>query len=1837
MEFLDNTGHIFSLPSYDEYPYGYEFEENAYTFWMDSKYTSTLSVNNYYMRTVNVMIPCYVPDDIWRRDTLQYTDEDGVIRDVCDVEITIDSQIYSLISTKSIQKQINDVGVTAMPTIDEIDFVDKLTNDDLLFIKVEQENQKFLLVPFYVIGITPEEGTWSTNVLIHVSCDVNESFVEETYCPITVGGVYQDEHEELTINGQNMGITLPEEIFRAVYQKSFDDERFDEQLYNDKLREYMMNYMGIRGSVGNFDSAIQSLKWFGYGDLIQLTKLWETDNEFKHQFLIDFFDLNNDFLESYRTFRNSTYIRLHMLLNRETGEYDDYDMNAFMWGENQPLLENLDTKMIPVTIGRNETFDYWKPYYDYTMNELGLKLACLKYYYEKYFLPIHLQIHSASLTYKVYANDIKFLNKTSVSVSEPTVNIEDDDFDVILPEDHELYLTHQIHFIDDLFNEYEAIDDDVTLYEVNDTCLNIPIRFTNRDKYYNCVLLLEKLNDNRRYIYDLNLNVALSFDDELMIYRDKTTTVDGEHMLIAFSENNVDYSLYHDGITNLREIVMSKYGVLRSTDDGTLTVTTDDDDDVLNYQVTYDGETYVLNDRQQSFEHDGSTIIIPSVDALHQSIFNEIDDAKNAQLMIYVIPRLYYRVKYDATSIRDVQVNGVSILKDVELNVRPTSTVIYESHFNFYQHDDDETSIYRDFVMYPKMLCDANVNVITNELNTMYQSRPIEYFINERFRLRLLVNNKWYTYDFTVKIPDFNIHFGTLRYKYYDDEINDNIYSQFTQLKYLGKGDDDKQVKFNSFMYEPRLVKVNHINFIKDFIKYVKLTSIKYMNGDDIPVNTFCYYFDLSQLNDELPENQQFDTQYIYIQREMLGKSFYIPVSFFTFKNLYLLVYQDTNFIISETGENVMMLSENEVILVNDDLDDGFCEDEYVKFVCDEDGKYHYVNINDHNDYRFEVYESLYQSSNVFLEKYIERNNVPMNDSHLNQIHMFDIYRRERVIGRNQLLLHNDIDLRCDNIRFIHKKYDDTLYLQGKISTENNGQVHINQSDTHRDDIFMTSYFNTRDDVTRYSIFWNDDVRYDADASNTPSGYVYYQRCDLNGMLIPDDYTTDEFTDIDYHKTDPEGNIITLGTLRYKSLKQFNTHMMKCLTDETDDVGEKYYDCVEREIKFDDMFDELSYVATSEQYDYLIEDNNTRYVEQQKMFTHGDFVYEDNKLTFTNEEDVTGNIDFTVRYMRVDPKKRMYVEYVPTINEYEYFADHIFDNETNEFRIDVTFYEVKTKRVQNIQHEYLGEVTEEQKFDSTGHIIEGEIHYYGRVNAQRVELTPYMRMIYEDQKLIGSEDVTLNDDVEGLGTRVIERQYGEHIYDVDETAFVNRENDFINQYWLRHDDEDDFIDGDVNVDSMNYVYDDEFKHLFEEDLRYNNYLVKHLTGLKGHYQIKVDPSKTKIRFYEPQTTDGVETYVTDGNEYDFDNFKIVVCIVTEDGELRGPYYQHGDEDVIFELNGNERDVSVFFMIDEFDRERVNQYFTANVEPQLCEIRDEFQMLRYEPEKLSGHDEDDMFTINFNNKTYTYEQNTSEHVWELYREFFDEDTLINTIKEKHDINFIKNGEHIQILRSKINVDNWFDYDFYLMHDESYWYGVFISKYTCDYARTIDDLLIDERSKHIYFIDTVNTECPDYLQYQNDIDDEYYYPWQMLTTEYDENIVGDEAFGIENIYNYKYMLRYNRSGKKFLVNRHYYQPSEGYNHFTRDDMIVATLGNNERLPVNIDISTKWHITPLSIDLNSDVITCESNAEMVILSAPTNSTQYERGYYNVDMRYSIDTYTTQQHKQTGKFVIE
>ena len=250
---LDHSGHIFSLQSYNTKPIGYEYDENPYIFWInDTKDNQQISINNYYVRSINA---------IFEIDSNLYSDNIS-LDDLLNIEITINSKIFGFIPAAKLQNVIKTGNIKNIFTdyfdINDIDITQRLTNslevdnhdEDIICIRINENNKHYVLIPIYVIGYAKEQGTWSSNIMIHVSYKNND--LEHVWCPITIGGTFVEQFESLVIHGKNMGVDLPNDILRAVNGTSFFDDVFDEALYNEKLKEYLINYVGIKKEKGNY-------------------------------------------------------------------------------------------------------------------------------------------------------------------------------------------------------------------------------------------------------------------------------------------------------------------------------------------------------------------------------------------------------------------------------------------------------------------------------------------------------------------------------------------------------------------------------------------------------------------------------------------------------------------------------------------------------------------------------------------------------------------------------------------------------------------------------------------------------------------------------------------------------------------------------------------------------------------------------------------------------------------------------------------------------------------------------------------------------------------------------------------------------------------------------------------------------------------------------------------------------------------------------------------------------------------------------------------------------------------------------------------------------------------------------------------------------------------------------------------------------------------------------------------------------------------------------------------------------------------------------------------------
>ncbi len=771
MDFVDRTGHIFSLPSYDYYPIGYEYNQSPYIFYFDSIIGNKLSVDNYYIKPIRILTKVnnsdtfhikimlensnkfyLIDSDIienklkdidtindfinldeldiqsfrtldyteeidlsnlsqskfkgalvkestfyianvkyWKfnNSTTDYTDQPLGIGDLIDNGIThfIDIEgnqqnVSAFRNDRNIRFGIAQIGVLTK-YIQLISYYKKVryeSVDDIApGIPYEENGDYYLINTFYAVVKSDEEGIWENNILIQVN---------EEYCPITVSADIIDEREELIINGQNMGISLPKEITKAIYSSNYNSVVNDEEVYFRKLKEYLLNFMQLKGELGNYRSIINSLKWFEWGDKLSLSKLLKNDNRIQDQYIKDFFDILNDNIYSYQLFNETSLINLDLRLTEE-GEQEKQNLNNFFWGEGKSLLHNRIADYTEVRYDEKE-YPYYKGYFNFTFNDLALKLAALKYYYEKYFLPIHIKIHKAYLSQQVFANDIKFITKTSHGItatpfftstniiinndsnedtSEANINniiFNEDNYNIIYfnryykKDFNRMYSENNKLYVDELYNEFsnytkDFVESDSNIYyEINDTCLRIPIKFVNNG-YYSVNLILSR-------------------------YIDKD------------NEDLVD----KDGKSNL-------------------------------YQL-------------------------------------------------------------------------------------------FESSFKFIQTDSNK---YQSLIIYPKLINENNSKLFDSV-----------YWLNNKFRIDLLVNGNLYDFSFYAKVPDFVIEMGTIDYKY------DN---NFKQIKSM----DNEHIEFNSFMYLPNIITVNNLDFCEEvvnlshnlsdyinskYVEKVKFINEKYLN-----------------------------------------------------------------------------------------------------------------------------------------------------------------------------------------------------------------------------------------------------------------------------------------------------------------------------------------------------------------------------------------------------------------------------------------------------------------------------------------------------------------------------------------------------------------------------------------------------------------------------------------------------------------------------------------------------------------------------------------------------------------------------------------------------------------------------------------------------------------------------------------------------------------------------------------------------------------------------------------------------------------------------------------------
>ena len=138
--------------------------------------------------------------------------------------------------------------------------------------------------------------------------------------------------------------------------------------------------------------------------------------------------------------------------------------------------------------------------------------------------------------------------------------------------------------------------------------------------------------------------------------------------------------------------------------------------------------------------------------------------------------------------------------------------------------------------------------------------------------------------------------------------------------------------------------------------------------------------------------------------------------------------------------------------------------------------------------------------------------------------------------------------------------------------------------------------------------------------------------------------------------------------------------------------------------------------------------------------------------------------------------------------------------------------------------------------------------------------------------------------------------------------------------------------------------------------------------------------------------------------------------------------------------------------------------------------------------------------------------------------------------------------------------------------------------------------------------------------------------------DEHISDDYYNAIDT-----YLFKYVKSDDKFLINRMEYIPTNGINHFTTNDIIVANLSNKMnkgditfKTEYKFDFGVKWIFEPISLNMKKTAVV-DSSTELGIMSIGDSNIKYETGFYNLKCNYSIDGNTQNIYTKKARILIK
>ena len=349
---------------------------------------------------------------------INYVQKICVLSNQPSLKISIDSPIFSLIDVDELVKahssnssntdivNINDVEYKDLHYKDSND-VEKFVVDSLTLTYdqtpdcVYQYNENYIYI-LYFLALSHDTGEFIDDFII--SYTENEDTINEVY---RIGADFYPINEIFQSNMENFEITLPESIQRALFDVNIKEEANDNIVLNRKYKELLMNYWDIVANKGSYNSLINSLKWFEWGDLVRIEEAWREQEPHKEWLRLREVNsfLSPYMMEQLRHISKSTYMGLYYALDHIKRDEDGH----VIYVDDSSGSDNYDfiDEQIPMIEELDEVTMKW------TLRDTCLKMTLLGSFYSTFFMPVHLDLIHSTVENIVFTNTVKLLNNTT--------------------------------------------------------------------------------------------------------------------------------------------------------------------------------------------------------------------------------------------------------------------------------------------------------------------------------------------------------------------------------------------------------------------------------------------------------------------------------------------------------------------------------------------------------------------------------------------------------------------------------------------------------------------------------------------------------------------------------------------------------------------------------------------------------------------------------------------------------------------------------------------------------------------------------------------------------------------------------------------------------------------------------------------------------------------------------------------------------------------------------------------------------------------------------------------------------------------------------------------------------------------------------------------------------------------------------------------------------------------------------------------------------------------------------------------------------------------------------